>query len=102
MSKVTKARRRTRIPNRLWSYRKRMGFTQRQVAELTGYHSRRDIGHFERGLRFPSLHSALKLEIVYRVPVAFLFPELYLRLKEKLRAREDELRPIWSIRRKRR
>src|SRR5262245_35308613 len=93
MSKVTQSRRRPRMPNRLWLYRKRMGFTQRHVADLTGYHGRAEIGRFERGVRLPSLHTALKLEIVYRVPVAFLFPELYLRLKERLRAREEELRP---------
>ena len=77
--------------NRLWKYRKRMDFTQSQVGEILGYHSPTDISHYEHGRKLPSLVTALKLEIAYRVPVAFLFPELYRELKEQLRAREERL-----------
>jgi len=68
-----------------------MDFTQSQVAEILGYHSPTDISHYEHGRKVPSLVTALKLELVYRVPVAFLFPELYHELKEQLRAREERL-----------
>ncbi len=68
-----------------------MGFTQYQVASLLGYHTAVDISQFEHGQKLPSLVMALKFEIVYRVPVAFLFPDLYLQLKDKLRAREERL-----------
>jgi transcriptional regulator with XRE-family HTH domain len=81
-----------RTPNRLWKYRKRMGFSQRQVAAIMGYLSPADISRCEHGRKVPSLVTALKFEIVYRVPVAFLFPELYHRLKDQLRAREERLR----------
>ena len=84
-------RRRQTFPNRLWKYRTRMGFTQRQVAEILGYHSSADLSHYEHGRKVPSLVTALKLEVVYRVPVAFLFPELYHELKDQLRAREERL-----------
>jgi len=68
-----------------------MGFTQQQVAEIIGYHSSTDLSHYEHGRKLPSLVTALKLEVVYRVPVAFLFPEIYHELKEQLRAREERL-----------
>lgn len=84
-------RQRQALPNRLWKYRKRMGFTQRQVAEIIGYHSSADLSHYEHGRKLPSLVTALKLELVYRVPVAFLFPEVYHTLKQQLRDREERL-----------
>lgn len=73
-----------------------MGFSQRQVAAIMGYLSPSDVSHYEHGRKTPGLVTALKFEIVYRVPVAFLYPELYRRLKERLRAREDRLRPKWG------
>lgn len=84
------------ISNRLWKFRKRMGFTQRQVASILGYASPTPLSHYERGRKLPSLRTALKLEIVYRVPVAFLFPDLYGHLKADLRAREERLRAEWE------
>lgn len=73
-----------------------MGFSQRQVAAILGYVSRTRVSEYEHGERQPGLITALKLEIVYRVPVAFLFPELYARLKAQLREREARLRAEWE------
>lgn len=73
-----------------------MGFTQEQVAAILGYVSPAHVGHWERGRKLPSLITALKLEIVYRVPVAFLFPELHARLRADLRQREERLRARWE------
>jgi transcriptional regulator with XRE-family HTH domain len=69
-----------------------MGLTQRQVATIIGYHTASDISHYEHGHRVPTLVTALKLEIVYRTPVAFLFTDLYVTLRDRLREREDRLR----------
>jgi transcriptional regulator with XRE-family HTH domain len=63
--------------NRLMLYRKRMGLSQKQVASILGLTNLATLSHYERGTSRPSLQRALGLEIVYRVPVAFLFPELY-------------------------
>lgn len=95
---MSKRRRYSRaaIHNRLWKYRKRMGFTQWQAAKILGHISYKRIGDYERGRRRPGLVTALKLEIVYRVPVAFLFPDLYARLKATLRQREERLRSEWE------
>ncbi len=73
-----------------------MGFTQRQVAAIIGYHTAADISHYERGDKVPSLITGLKLEIIYRVPAAFLFPELYAKLKATLRSREEQLKEEWN------
>ncbi len=66
-----------------------MGFSQAQVGELAGYQSGADISRLERGERLPSLILALKLEAIYRVPVAFLYHDLYLRLREAIHAKEE-------------
>jgi transcriptional regulator with XRE-family HTH domain len=80
---------RAKYPNRLWRYRRRLGLSQQDVADLIGYLTPSDISKFEHGERLPSLVMALKLEIVYRVPVAFLFPDLYVRLRELIRVKEE-------------
>lgn len=78
-------------PNRLWYYRKRFDLTQRQAAEILGDVGVVDLSHLEHGHRLPALITALKLEILYRTPVSFLFPDLYAELKKGLREREDQL-----------
>lgn len=77
------------IKNHLWLYRKRMGFSQKQVALLLGHKSTWPISDYERGKRLPTLTTALKLEIILRVPVAFLYQDLYGNLKRKIRATEE-------------
>ena len=77
--------------NNLIIYRRRMGFTQKAVAELLGQRDAAMISHYEHGRTSPSLSVALGLEIIYRVPVAFLFPEIYDDLKHRIRAHEEML-----------
>jgi len=75
--------------NNLVLYRRRMGFTQKQVARLLGHRDATMISHYEHGRALPPLLMALSLEIIYRVPVAFLFPELYNQLKQQVRKHEE-------------
>lgn len=49
------------------------------------------LSRYELGRSFPPLPTALKLEIIYRVPVAFLFPSLYEALRNPIRNEETEL-----------
>jgi len=42
------------------------------------------VSHYEHGRSYPPLPVALGLEIILRVPVAFLFPGLYFGACEKL------------------
>jgi len=49
------------------------------------------VSHYEHGRALPPLVVALSLEIIYRTPVAFLFPALYDELKRQIRDHEDQL-----------
>jgi transcriptional regulator with XRE-family HTH domain len=77
--------------NSLVIYRRRMGFSQKQVAKLLGYSDTSMISHYEHSRSFPPLPVALGLEIIFRVPVAFLFPGFYDELRNKIRKMESEL-----------
>ncbi|MGA3028257.1 MAG: helix-turn-helix transcriptional regulator [Bryobacteraceae bacterium] len=77
--------------NNLALYRRRMGFTQKQVARLLGHRDATMLCHYEHGRALPPLAVALSLEIIYRTPVAFLFPGMYDELKLRIRAGEQSL-----------
>jgi transcriptional regulator with XRE-family HTH domain len=72
-------------------YRKRMSFSQKRVAVLLGHRDSSLLCLFESGRKFPTLGDALRLGIVLRVPVEFLFPKLYDGLRLEIRAKEDSL-----------
>jgi len=76
-------------PNNLVLYRRRMGFTQKQVARLLGQPDASMVSHYEHNRALPPLAVALGLEIIYRVPVAFLFPAMYEELKRGVRHLEE-------------
>ena len=75
--------------NTLILYRKRMGFSQKYVAQLLGLKDTATLCHYERGHLMPPLMVALGLEIIFRVPVAFLFPRLYEELRAEIRKAEE-------------
>jgi transcriptional regulator with XRE-family HTH domain len=77
--------------NRLAFYRRRMGFSQSRVARLLGYKTHSRLSLWEHGGAFPKLATALQLEIILRVPVAFLFPQLYDQFKHEIRTEEERL-----------
>ncbi len=64
------------------------GLARKKVARILGYTRTSSLIRFENGERLPNLETALKLEILYRRPVAFLFPDLYVALREEIRAAE--------------
>ena len=74
--------------NRLVLYRRRMQFTQKQVARLLGHADTSMLSRYERGRSLPPLAMALRLEIIYRVPVAFLYGGMYEQLRDEVRAEE--------------
>lgn len=75
--------------NALKLYRRRIGYTQQQVAQLLGHKTVSRLSHYENGDTVPPLLTALQLEVVYRVPVAFLFPKIYDELRREIRTREE-------------
>jgi transcriptional regulator with XRE-family HTH domain len=78
--------------NDLVLYRRRMGFSQKQVARLLGHRDASMVSHYEHSRALPPLMVALSLEIIYRTPVAFLFPAMYDELKRQVRHEEEILR----------
>lgn len=77
--------------NRLDFYRRRMLFSTPHVARLLGHRETSTFREFERGERLPSLINAFRLGIIFRVPVEFLFPDLYDALRLEIRAAEERL-----------
>jgi transcriptional regulator with XRE-family HTH domain len=77
--------------NKLASFRRKRCLSQRRMSELLGHKSHAPLWSYEQGLVLPNLEAALKLEIVLRTPVAFLFPSLYEALRRDIRAKEQQL-----------
>ena len=80
--------------NRLVIYRRRMGFSQKQVAQLLGFTGTSMVSRYEHGRSLPPLDVAFCLGIILRVPVEFLFPTLYDNLRNTIRAQEEQLKPM--------
>ena len=77
--------------NQLLLYRRRMKFSQKRVALLLDHPDPSMLSRYETGRSLPPLATVLRLEIIYRVPVAFLYPKLYDELRSKIRKMEGEL-----------
>ena len=77
--------------NSLFIYRRRMGFSQKHVARLLGFRDTSMLSRYEHGRSLPPLPVALSLGIVLRVPIEFLFPGLYERLRNGIRIQEEEM-----------
>lgn len=75
--------------NKLVFYRRRMGFHQNTVARLLGHKDATLLCLYERGRILPPLTAVLGLGIILRVPVEFLFPELYDELRNNIRQQEE-------------
>ncbi|MDQ3802268.1 MAG: helix-turn-helix domain-containing protein [Acidobacteriota bacterium] len=73
--------------NRLWLARKRRALRQKQVASLLNHHTTDQISRYEKGLRLPQLETALRLEIIYGMPLRVLFKDLYEQLERDIRLR---------------
>lgn len=71
-------------PNRLWLARKRLGYEQKQLARLLGYRTTQQISRLETGRRGASLKIALKLAIIYKLPVRVLFDKIYKDCQQEL------------------
>lgn len=70
-----------------------MALSQRFVSRLLGHRDATVVSRYERGRLIPPLQTALRLELIYRVPVAFLFPALYEALRTEVRSAEQQLVP---------
>jgi transcriptional regulator with XRE-family HTH domain len=65
-----------------------MGYTQRQVARLLGLYDTKPLTYWEKGKTKPDIVMLLKLSIVYRTFPNELYHDLFIELREELRALE--------------
>lgn len=77
----------TKIKHRLWQARHMSGLEQKQVAFLLGQKTTDPLSRLERGLSIPTLQTALKLEIIYRLPIRVLFQGYYEQYRKEVEAR---------------
>lgn len=87
-SQVTRGLMKERLTNELMPARRKRGLSRKQVASLLGYRSISTVARLERGVIAPRMRTLLLLEILYRTPVAYLYPRLYAALREELRLKE--------------
>ena len=81
----------TKCKNDLAHYRRRLGFSRAKVLRLLGEARRARVGEYEVSKSMPTLRIALRLSAIYRVPVEFLYRELYLSQQESVRSLEATL-----------
>lgn len=65
------------LPNYLRMYRKRRGFSEREVSRLLGVKYWSTISRYELNLRLPGLATLLTLEIIYGTEAEELFAGIY-------------------------
>jgi transcriptional regulator with XRE-family HTH domain len=76
----------TNIKNNLWQARKRSGLARKQIAALLGHKSNDEISRYEKEVYLPSLKTALKLEIIYQMPIRLLFQPLFEECRSEISA----------------
>ena len=76
--------------NHITHYRRRWRLQQKHVLLLMGEKERSRLWDLERGRSLPSLKTAFKLSAIFRVPVEFLYQDLYVEVRETIRRREAE------------
>jgi transcriptional regulator with XRE-family HTH domain len=68
----------------LRTHRRERGLTQQELARLLVGQSRAGISRVERGLRTPSIETAIAASVLFGIPTKELFPELYRDIEERV------------------
>lgn len=68
---------RRKLNNYLRTFRKRAGFSQRELAFLLGCKNAAKVTRYERFVRQPTLRTALAYEAIFGAPVRELFAGIY-------------------------
>lgn len=80
-----------KIVNYLRLYRRKKGLSQKKMADLMGFRTTSSISNYERGNKLPYLINLLKLEVICRTPIAFLFRGHIEKLKKEILKKEQRL-----------
>jgi transcriptional regulator with XRE-family HTH domain len=70
--------------------------SRKQVAHLLGHRMTSGLARLELGHSVPSLRTALRLAAIYRVPVDFLYPRLYINERDQIRRLEEASNKLHS------
>lgn len=70
--------------NSLALRRKRLGYEQKQIATLLKHKTKHQICRYENGQRIPNLKEAIKLSILYGLPVRVLFKNYVRECREEI------------------
>lgn len=79
----------TKLNNRLWQARHKIGLEQKQAARLLGHKTCDQISRYERGVRLPGFETAMKLTILYGASFEELFPEHYKRFSREIQTKAE-------------
>ncbi len=79
----------TKLNNRLWQARHKIGLEQKQAARLLGHKTCDQISRYERGSRLPGFKTAMKLTILYGASLEELFPEHYKRFSREVQIKAE-------------
>ena len=77
--------------------RKRRRLSQKQVAHLIGHYDATMLSKYERGLLSPPLRTALKLTLLYRLPIQEIFTEEFSQAREELTAKVKTVRMTQQV-----
>ena len=72
-----------KLQNYIRTYRKRSGLSQDELTYLLGRKSGSVISRCERLRRMPSLEMALRLEVIFRLPVKDLFAGMFTQVERQ-------------------
>lgn len=76
------------VPNNLREYRKKCGYTQKQVAQILGFCTEDRICHWEKGKNVPGLVNLLRLSSLYRATPMQLYAELMMDVDEDIESKK--------------
>lgn len=71
-------------PNQVGLIRKLRGLNRKKVAILLGHKTTVTIGYWETGFKMPNLKNAIKLQILLKIKIDQLFPNLAEEAREEL------------------
>ncbi|MFN0279175.1 MAG: helix-turn-helix transcriptional regulator [Pyrinomonadaceae bacterium] len=77
--------------NKLALARQRRAIEQKQVAVLLGHKGIDQLSRYERGVKLPSLKAALKLGLIYKIPIRVLLDGYLDACREEIRREEEKL-----------
>jgi transcriptional regulator with XRE-family HTH domain len=80
-----------RLDNYLRTYRRRLRFSQDEVAFLLGTKSGTKVSRYEQGMREPGLETALAYEVLFGMPLKELFAGKAERIERTIAERAQDL-----------